>query len=147
MTRLLVLACLLALSGCAAIMGGAMPPRTTLSDIGGRWSGSANQWNSGDTSTPIDSQWSVELTIRSGPEGSSGLVGTVAYPSLGCSGRLTYIGPGAGSSHMFREDIDVGADRCIPTGMVTLERGEDVVLYSAQHDGSTSVSMGVLTTE
>ena len=122
-----------------------MPPRTTLSDIGGRWSGSANQWNSGDTSTPIDSQWSVELTIRSGPEGSSGLVGTVAYPSLGCSGRLTYIGPGAGSSHMFREDIDVGADRCIPTGTITLERAEDDLLYSAQHDGSTSVSMGRLT--
>ena len=147
MPRLLALACLLALSGCATLTGSATPTSAALRDIGGRWSGSASQWNSGDTTGPVDSQWSVELTIRSGPEGSSGLVGTVSYPSLGCSGRLTYIGPGAGSSHMFREDIDVGADRCIPTGMVTLERGEDVVLYSAQHDGSTSVSMGVLTTE
>lgn len=123
-----------------------MPPRTTLSDIGGRWSGSANQWNSGDTSTLIDSQWSVEITIRSGPDGPNKPAGTVSYPSLRCSGRLTYIGPGGGSSHMFREDIDVGADRCIPTGTITLERTEDVLLYSAQHDGSASVSMGLLST-
>ena len=127
-------------------MGGALPPRTTLSDIGGRWSGSANQWNSGDTSTPIDSQWSVEITIRSGSDGPNKPAGTVSYPSLGCSGRLTYIGrDGNTSRHFFREDIDVGADLCIPTGTITLERAGDVLLYSAQHDGSTSVSMGRLT--
>lgn len=143
MLRLSALACLLALSGCVTSVGVPRPARTPVQELGGRWSGWADQWDSGDVSAPADSRWSVEITIRTGPDAPAG---TVSYPSLGCSGRLTYIGGGGNGSHLFREEIEVGADRCASPGTITLQpSGGDAMLYTARHDRYPYVAKGRLT--
>ena len=132
--RLAAFALTFVLAGCSGVRTSAPGPPAALH---GSWSGEAEQWDEGNRSATPDSRWTVRVDI------GAGAIGAVAYPSIGCGGTLTYLGPVSGGAR-FREDITTRPDLCIPTGTVTLTRDGDAVVYAASHEGYASVSEGRL---
>jgi hypothetical protein len=81
-----------------------------ISSYVGIWSGKGNQTN--------DTEWSILLSIVPGSVNS--VVGTIAYPSLGCGGELTLKQARNGSIELF-ENLTYGMDRCVNRGTTVLK--------------------------
>jgi hypothetical protein len=81
-----------------------------ISSYVGVWSGNGNQKNG--------TEWSILLSIVPGSVDS--VVGTIAYPSLGCGGELTLQQSKNGSIALL-ENLTYGMDRCINRGTAILK--------------------------
>lgn len=132
MRRVMVAAAaVLALGGCMPAMGGGTGLPTAFF---GSWEGRGSQ-----SDQPGD--WSIAATIMGGqPVG--GLVGTIEYPSLNCSGTLT-LRVAAASALELEERITSG--QCVDGGIVTLTPLDDGRLrYDWRKDGDTMTAEGTL---
>ena len=92
------------LSAYSAVSYGAVP-----ASFSGTWSGSAIQNNS--------TSWSILLALSDDEIGA--IVGSVAYPSLGCGGTLRLESVASDSITLF-EEITFGAHACVDEVSVTL---------------------------
>ena len=80
-----------------------------------RWAGTGRQFDNGMS-------WDMVLTLRPGAEIGEDL-GTISYPSLGCSGRVIRE-PDEGDSWIGREKITDDPDhRCVDGGAMLIPRG------------------------
>jgi hypothetical protein len=131
MRRVMVAAAVLALGGCMPAMSGGTGLPTAFF---GSWEGRGAQ-----SDQPGD--WSIAATIMGGqPVG--GLVGTIEYPSLDCSGTLTLRVAAAGALEL-QERITSG--ECVDGGIVTLTPLDDGRLrYDWRKDGDTMTAEGTL---
>ncbi len=135
MTRLPRLAIVLALvlSGCVTTRpADSTGPNPTFY---GTWIGTADQYDSGVEQGVPDSRWNVEATI--------GQSSRITYPTLNCSGTLTYVGSEQGSV-TFTETITSGTERCVSTGTVRFTRDGSSLIYQAAHESQPSISIGRL---
>ena len=128
---------LLVLTGCGttrtappASSGGPHP------SFYGTWTGTADQYDSGVEQGVPDSRWDVEATI--GPQSR------INYPTLNCSGTLTYLGDAPGSIS-FRETITSGTERCVSTGTIRFTHEGSGLVYHASHESQPSVGIARLT--
>jgi len=90
----------------------------------GQWSGSVHQPGFGD--------FSISMRLQ----GSTG--GTIDYPSIGCGGKLRFLGR-SGRSYTYREELDHGVDKCIDFGTVTVTPNGDSLAWTWS-GGSLSLS-------
>lgn len=136
MFRLPRLAVLLALvlSGCAHTPRA--DPSSPNPTFFGTWTGTADQFDSGVASGVPDSRWDVEATI--------GATSRINYPTLNCSGTLTFVSSEQGSVS-FTETITSGTERCVSTGTIRFTRDGTALVYQATHESQPSVSVGRLT--
>jgi hypothetical protein len=101
------------LSGCAVTLPVAGPPPA------GSWAGKTVQNGPGSARS--------EYLTRVALSGLAG--GTVDYPSLHCSGRLTFTHM-QGTTAMYREQLDMAArNRCIDNGIVAITAGSAGQVY------------------
>lgn len=130
----LAVALALVLTGCAA-------PRPANSNspnpaFFGTWTGTADQYDSGAAQGVPDSRWDVEATI--------GPTSRVNYPTLDCSGTLTFLRTEPGSVS-FTETITAGTERCASTGTIRFTRDGTALVYQATHESQPSVGIARLT--
>lgn len=102
----------------------------------GTWTGTADQYDSGVEQGAPDSRWNVEATI--------GPTSRITYPTLNCSGTLTYVGFEQGSVS-FTETITSGMERCVSSGTIRFTRNGTALVHQATHESQPSVSVGRLT--
>lgn len=102
----------------------------------GTWTGTADQYDSGAAQGVPDSRWDVEATI--------GPASRVDYPTLDCSGTLTFLRSEPGSVS-FTETITEGTERCASTGTIRFTRDGTALVYQATHESQPSVGIARLT--
>jgi hypothetical protein len=122
----------LVLGGCMPAFGGS---RTALpTAFFGSWEGRGSQ-----SDQPGD--WSIAATLTGGqPVG--GLVGTIAYPSLSCSGTLTLR---AASASRLELEERITSGPCVDGGIITLTALDDGSLrYDWHKNGETMTAEGML---
>lgn len=132
MVRGAMAAAVLALAGCMPAMQGGAPLPTVFF---GAWEGRGVETNP-------PSEWTIAATITGGqPVG--GLVGTIAYPSLDCTGTLTLR---AAAPNALEVGEHITAGPCEDGGIVTLTPQRDGSLrYDWRKDGIGATAEGRLT--
>lgn len=133
-SALALVLCGLVLCGCDGGLDRLLSTRPA-----GAWAGLASQFDSGEVRGTPDSQWTVEVML--------GETSRVSYPSLGCSGTLTFVRMIGSGTALYTETITDGQGRCVTSGMVELRRDGDRLHYHylAQHESQPSVAVGLLT--
>lgn len=127
---MMVLAAVVAFSGCAMGMGGR----------GGVPAQFIGTWNGVGTQSDQPGEWTIEAIIVGGPAEQ---IGTISYPSLECGGVLLFRGVRDGALEAL-EDITYG--NCVDQGIVTLTPAANGGLrYHWQVEGSDVTARGTLT--
>lgn len=99
-------------------------------------------WKGDGTQEDPPGAWTIMMTLAAGDEAL--VVGTIAYPSLGCGGELTLIDVTSESIELL-ERITYGADVCIDRGTVTLRlESADALNYAWQKEGTATTGSGSL---
>lgn len=106
------------LAGAMLVLGGCMPAVAGHTGLPTAFFG---EWEGRGSQADPPGEWTIAATIMGGqPVG--GLVGTIAYPSLNCTGTLTLL---AASSNALELGERITAGPCEDGGIITLTTLQD----------------------
>lgn len=126
----MMLAAVLALAGCMAgreAPGGALPTMF------------AGSWHGRGTQSDQPGEWTIAANIIGGMPG--GIVGTIAYPSLGCSGELRLRSADAARMELMER---ITSGRCVDGGIITLTPTSGGLRFDWRLEGSDVTATGTL---
>lgn len=93
-------------------------PAHPFAAVVGKWHGVGHQYE------PV-MDWDIVMTIEPGDTPTGKRIGTIEYPSLGCSGELIRL-PEEGNTLVVQEQITNNPEqRCVPTGTIRFTHDDD----------------------